>query len=148
MNLKHGKRYFPEYKAWLHIKDRTSPNNKNIKNIKNYIDRGIGVCDEWKNSFESFYKDMGNRPSEKHSIDRIDNDKGYFKENCRWATKSEQNSNQRVRSTSRTGVKYVSIEYGLYKARPILNGKRITLGRFKTINEAQVAIERFLCLKK
>ena len=53
------------------------------------------MCDEWKESFEAFYRDMGPRPSNEHSIDRKDNSKGYSKDNCRWATKKEQNNNRR-----------------------------------------------------
>lgn len=58
-----------------------------------YGAKGITVCDSWKNSFESFYYDMGQAPSLMHSIDRIDGTKGYFKDNCKWSTPLEQSSN-------------------------------------------------------
>lgn len=77
-----------EYSSWKAMKDRCSSKD-------NYINRGITVCDEWLNSFETFFADMGERPSKEYSLDRIDNDKGYCKENCRWATKKEQNNNRR-----------------------------------------------------
>src|SRR5262249_13199822 len=60
---------------------------------KHYGGRGIGVCDEWRFSAESFYRDMGEPRG--LTLDRIDNDKGYQKDNCRWATQEEQARNKR-----------------------------------------------------
>ena len=82
-----------EYRAWRGMKSRClDPNNQNAKD---YSERGISVSQEWIDSFETFFKDMGPRPSSKHSLDRKDNDKGYSKDNCRWATKAEQSRNRR-----------------------------------------------------
>lgn len=61
---------------------------------KYYLDRGITVCERWLSSFENFLADMGERPPGL-TIDRKDNDLGYFKDNCRWATWAEQRRNQR-----------------------------------------------------
>lgn len=55
------------------------------RNYRHYVQRGITVCQAWHDSFEVFLSEMGERPGPKYSLDRIDNSKGYYKENCRWA---------------------------------------------------------------
>lgn len=82
----------PEYRTWQNIKSRCY--NKNRKDYLAYGAKGITVCDEWLNSFPNFLKDMGNRPSIKHSIERVNNLLGYSKDNCIWATKQVQNNNK------------------------------------------------------
>jgi len=89
----HGLEHTSEYKSWQSLKKRCY--NKNCKDYKYYGERGITVCQEWIDSFENFIKDMGMKPSKEHSIDRINNNLGYFKENCKWATKKEQSNNKR-----------------------------------------------------
>src|SRR5215469_1511097 len=82
-----------EYKVWYNMKNRCL-NPKRV-DYHRYGGRGIGICSRWINSFEAFLQDMGPRPSRSHSIDRIDNDRGYEKDNCRWATRKEQSCNRR-----------------------------------------------------
>lgn len=81
----------PTYITWRRMKQRAV--NFTDPNSPRYKKDGIGVCDRWANSFEDFYEDMGERPKGM-TLDRIDFTKGYFKENCRWATNKEQARNR------------------------------------------------------
>lgn len=81
-----------EYVAWSSMKKRCKGDNPVTK--KHYLEKGITVCDRWLNSFENFLEDMGRRPNERYSLERIENDKGYYKENCMWATQAEQSRNK------------------------------------------------------
>lgn len=92
-NTKHGMYRTSEYNAWLSMKKRCL--NVSHKHFNDYGGRGIYVCDEWKDSFESFINDMGLKPEKSYSLDRIDVNDGYKKENCRWADKKTQQRNKR-----------------------------------------------------
>ncbi|MFA5093473.1 MAG: hypothetical protein WC543_06010 [Candidatus Omnitrophota bacterium] len=69
--------------------------NVNAHNYKNYGARGITICDEWLDDFNVFVKDLGLRPSKNYCIDRLQNEKGYFKENCHWVTQQDSLKNKR-----------------------------------------------------
>lgn len=107
-NKTHGLTGTPEYVAWQAAKSRT--NNPNLVHSKHYLDRGIRMEEPWFSNFEAFLADMGPRPSDKHSIERVDVNGNYCKENCVWELPPMQAFNQRIRSTNtsgRTGVYWV-----------------------------------------
>ena len=116
VNIKHGatsRGRTTEYKTWSSMIQRC--NNPNNMSFNDYGGRGIEVCERWT-LFENFLEDMGLKPSEKYSIERIDNSKGYFKENCRWANHKEQALNKRnnvllIIDSKKMTAEEASIEY-------------------------------------
>lgn len=91
--IKHGMTRTPEYHAWRNMKYRCC--NPNHPEYKRYGARGILVCERWMNSFQDFIDDMGARPGDQYSIDRVDNNGNYEPGNCRWTTLKQQNRNTR-----------------------------------------------------
>jgi hypothetical protein len=87
-----GKNRTKEYQAWAGMLNRCT--NTKSKRYPEWGGRGITVCARWL-KYENFLEDMGRAPSPKHSVDRIKNELGYSKENCRWATPREQSNNTR-----------------------------------------------------
>lgn len=121
------KKMSPEYYSWSSMMTRCQ--NKSHDAYQNYGGRGIYVCERWK-LFANFLADMGLRPTET-SLDRINNDDGYYKNNCRWATKREQANNRRsnsfyefmgdVMTISDAAIKY-GIAYNTLHARIVRFG--------------------------
>lgn len=113
----HGMRYTRVYRIWKGMKERClNPNNKDFKKYSKF-----GLCKRW-DQFEFFLLDMGEPPTSKHQIDRVDNTDGYRKSNCKWSTVSEQARNtSRSRIWTAEGVEFKSIgdvaeKYGVTKA--------------------------------
>ena len=90
-----AKKYPLEYKSYVAMLHRCYCNTANA--YDRYGGRGISVSSSWRLDFLNFLADMGPRPSKDHSLDRIDNEGDYCKENCRWTTAFIQNNNRRSR---------------------------------------------------
>ena len=145
INKTHGGSNSRFYDTWNNIFKRcTNPKNKNYKD---YGGRGITVCEEWLDVTifiawcESTYPNM-----EGYTLDRIDNDKGYSPENCRWADRSTQSINQRVRKDNKSG--YVGVHWNIsnnkYVAGITVLGNKVYIGSFLTKEEAVLARDNYI----
>lgn len=132
----HGYSCHPLYPTWSTMIARCE-NEKN-NNFKNYGRRGIKVCERWHN-IESFLEDMGERPSKKHSIDRIDVEGDYCPENCRWSTSREQGRNRRTNKI----FEYDSQRRCLSDWASVLNINVDTLSKYLTRHDFPDAYKHF-----
>lgn len=142
---KHKMSYTRVYHIWSGIKSRCYCPTCNI--YCNYGGRGIIMCDEWKNSPDLFCKwAFENGYSDGLTIDRIDSDKGYCPENCRWATAKEQNSHLKLLKNNKSGYRGVSWSKISKKWVCVIsiNNKSKRIGAFKTQREAVEARNRFI----
>lgn len=130
----HGMSRTRVYKKWAAMLRRCE--REDPKTASHYKDRGITVCERWK-TFEKFYADMGH-PQPGTELDRIDGSLGYFKDNCRWVTKSVQMINRR--SWRKTDFpKYVVPHANKFKSYVRRNNIKHYVGIFKTADEAHKA---------
>lgn len=127
MFIQHGMYNTKIYRTWCDIRRRCyDPKNSRYHN---YGGRGIKVCERWLENFENFYEDMGDKPGPEYSIDRIDVNGDYCKENCKWSTDKEQANNK-------TNNRYL-----------IFNSEKLTITEFsKRINISQNTIRKYLSL--
>ena len=136
----HGKTKTKAYGTWEGMMQRC--NNPNSEGYANYGGRGIKICCGWLD-FENFFNDMGERP-EGMSLERLDVNGDYYKENCCWADASTQGFNQRKssnNSSGKTGVSW-SKERHKWEAYIMKDRKKINLGRFEAKEDAIVAREQ------
>jgi hypothetical protein len=127
----------PTYLSWRNMQYRV--NNPNNPNYQSYGGRGITIDPKW-NDFEVFLADMGEKP-EKLTLDRIDNNKGYSKDNCRWTTRTKQVINGRPHGNSKfLGVSFEKA-VGKYKTQIYIDGNNIHIGYFVDELEAAKAFD-------
>ena len=134
----HGMNGTKTQRRWMDMKHRCKPS---AESHKRYFDRGIAVCDRW-NKFENFYEDMGDCKG--LELDRIDNNKGYYKENCRWTTRTVQARNTEIQPHS---SKYRGVVFNKarnkWQANITIGGRLIYLGLFGLESEAAIAWNEF-----
>jgi len=134
-NITHGQTHAPIYNIWNGMNQRCG--NPNNTSYKNYGGRGIKVCKRWL-KFENFYKDVGDPPKGK-SLDRINNNEGYFPNNWRWATRKQQNNNKR--NSSRRPIMIRRYERKLRKALSglkLLEKNKIGYSKYLPYNNKQL----------
>ena len=132
-----GVNALPEYPVWAAMLQRCT--NLKDKGWPRYGGKGVTVCERWR-KFVNFYEDMGPR-GDNQSLDRIDNTKGYSKENCRWTSVVVQAQNKGPYKTNQFGISGVvwRKDCKRYRAQIGAEGQQIVLGTFDTIDQAIAA---------
>lgn len=143
----HNLYYHRFYGTWSKMLHRC--NNPKNKAYKDYGARGITVCEEWLDIKKFIEWAEATHPNIIGvSLDRIDNDKGYSSENCRWADKSTQSINQRMKKNNTSGYVGVTSNGTKWMARITVNNKRVCLGTFFTKKEAAQARDTYIIENK
>lgn len=132
----------PLYRTWAQMVARCT--NQNTPGYENYGGRGIRVVSRWFH-FENFAVDMWPKPDSLFTLERVDNDKGYSKSNCRWATRTDQCLNRRTFKNNSSGFRgVVPVDNGRFEARFHFEHVRYTIGRFATASAAARAQSDFV----
>lgn len=131
---RHGMSNTPEFHAWVNAKRRC--HNPRSQMYPHYGARGIEMCQEWRDSFEAFYQYVGPRPTNWHSLERIDNDGNYEPGNVRWATKSEQSINQRRKTYPTDDMKSIKQTSRGWMVLMRFQGKTVCMGTYDTVQDA------------
>lgn len=141
----HGMRYHKFYSTWDSMMQRC--NNPKSTNYKNYGSRGIKVSEEFKDckSFIDYIESLPNYSNDKQ-IDRIDNNRGYERDNLKWSTQLEQHSNKRIRSDNTSSYQGVSkaVDSPKWRAYIYVDKIQIYIGIFNTIKEAVEARNKYI----
>lgn len=135
INYQHRMSSHPLYHTWENMRQRC--NNPKHTAYKWYGARGIKICERW-NNFKYFIDDVGEKPSDKHTLDRINNNGNYEPGNIQWSTQKEQLRNQKIRSSNTTGFKGVwyNKKIGNYQVFIRDNYKGFYVGSFYDLDEA------------
>ncbi|WP_274316356.1 hypothetical protein [Staphylococcus hyicus] len=125
------------YNRWKGIKNRCL--NPNASSYRHYGGRGIKICDRWKDNFTAFLEDVGEPPTPKHQLDRIDNNGDYEPSNCRWVIPLQNVNNQREKNNNKTGYPNVYKKRNKYEACFQFNKEYHHVGTFDNPKEAYKA---------
>ena len=149
LRITHGLRVNKFYQTWYGMLQRCT--NTMRQDYKNYGGRGIIVCDEWLDIKKFIAWAESTHPNiEGYTLDRIDNDKGYSPENCRWADKTMQSVNQRI--SKRNTSKILGVSWKSRNKRWVAQirhmGKKVWLGQFISIEDAIEARNSYILVNK